>query len=124
MKKLYGNLYFELKDINCIIDTLLGSLSDKHFISSQSSTDRSIIDNAIKKFRKELVFTVSSECAIKIDYIETIYTQLMHPAINLLSPEVYNQIPYHDITQTDMKKVENWFFNYGLSLVVAEFEKI
>ena len=60
---------------------------------------------------------------LKFDFIETIYTQLMHPATNILSPDIYNQLPYHDITSADMRKCENWFYNYGLSLAIAEFEK-
>ena len=124
MKKLNGNCYYESKDVSRIIDSLLGTLGDKSFVSLQNASDRIIIESAIKSFKNEVLFALDTEIAVKFDYLETIYTQLMHPAVNLLSPDMYNQMPYHDITQIDMKKVENWFFNYGLSLAMGEFEKI
>lgn len=124
MKKLNGRLYFETKDVLNVIDNLLFSLNEKEFICKQSAKDRTLIENAINKFKNELLFVLTTEFAVKFDLIETIYTQTMYPASNILSPEMYNQIPYHDITQIDMKNVENWFFNYGLSLAIAEFEKI
>ena len=123
MKNLNGNLYFESKDVIYITDLLLGTLGDKNFVSIQTSSDRIIIENAIKNYKQEILFTLETENAMKFDFIETIYTQLMHPASNLLSPDIYNQIPYHDVTSGDMRKCENWFYNYGLSLAIAEFEK-
>lgn len=123
MKKLNGKLYFESKDVIHIIDLLLGTIGDKNFVSVQTSADRIIIEKAIKNYKQEILFTLESENAIKFDFIETIYTQLMHPATNILSPDIYNQLPYHDITSADMRKCENWFYNYGLSLAIAEFEK-
>lgn len=123
MKKLNGKLYFESKDVIYIIDSILGTLGDRKFVSVQTSADRIIIEKAIKNYKQEILFTLESENAIKFDFIETIYTQLMHPATNILSPDIYNQLPYHDITSADMRKCENWFYNYGLSLAIAEFEK-
>ena len=124
MKKLNGHNYFEKKDVFSISDKLLSSLSDREFVQKQSNKDRIHIERAIKTLRDEIIFVLSTEYAVKYDYIETLYTQFMHPAINILSPEVYKQKPYHDITQTDMLKCENWYFNYGLTLIVSEFEKI
>jgi len=123
MKKLYGNLYFESKDVIYTIDSLLGTLGDRKFVAFQTSADRIIIEKAIKNYKQEILFTLKTENAMKFDFIETIYTQLMHPATNILSPDIYNQLPYHDITSADMRKCENWFYNYGLSLAIAEFEK-
>ena len=123
MKKLNGKLYFESKDVIYIIDSILGTLGDRKFVSVQTSADRIIIEKAIKNYKQEILFTLESENAIKFDFIETIYTQLMHPATNILSPDIYNQLPYHDITSADMRKCENWFYNHGLSLAIAEFEK-
>jgi hypothetical protein len=123
MKKLYGNLYFESKDVIYTIDSLLGTLGDRKFVAFQTSADRIIIEKAIKNYKQEILFTLKTENAMKFDFIETIYTQLMHPATNILSPDIYNQLPYHDTTSADMRKCENWFYNYGLSLAIAEFEK-
>ena len=123
MKKLNGKLYFESKDVIYIIDSILGTLGDRKFVSVQTSADRIIIEKAIKNYKQEILFTLKTENAMKFDFIETIYTKLMHPATNILSPDIYNQLPYHDITSADMRKCENWFYNYGLSLAIAEFEK-
>jgi hypothetical protein len=123
MKKINGKLYFESTDVIYIIDLLLGTLGDNNFVSIQTSADRIIIEKAIKNYKQEILFTLVTENAVKFDFIETIYTQLMHPATNILSPDIYNQLPYHDISSTDMRKCENWFYNYGLSLAIAEFEK-
>ena len=72
----------------------------------------------------ELLFTLKEEIAVKLDYIEEIYTHLMHPAVNLLSPDAYARIPVADIGSKEMEQVENWFYNYGLALAVSEFEKM
>ena len=104
MKKLNGKLYFESKDVIYIIDSILGTLGDRKFVSVQTSADRIIIEKAIKNYKQEILFTLKTENAMKFDFIETIYTQLMHPATNILSPDIYNQLPYHDITSADMRK--------------------
>ena len=44
-------------------------------------------------------------------------------ATNILDPDTYYKIEYVDVTQHDMKKCENWFFNYALTLLLSEFEK-
>lgn len=124
MKKLNGNVYFASKDVVYILNSLIGTLGDKEFVAKQTSLNRSIIEKAINTFKNELLYTLTTECAIKFNLIECIYTEIMYPANNLLSPVVYNQMPYHEITQLDMRKCENWYFNYGLSLAIAEFEKM
>ena len=48
---------------------------------------------------------------------------MMYTADNLLDPAIYNQMNYSDITVDDMRRCENWFFNYGIALIVSEFEK-
>jgi len=83
-----------------------------------------MIQNAIKKFSASLLIALKIENAINIGFIETTYTDLMHPANNLLDPTSYKQLAYVDITTHDIKKCENWLFNYGIALLVAEFEKI
>lgn len=124
MKKLNGNLYFESKDVIRLLESLITTLGDREFINGQIYTDRLYIEKAITDMQNELLFALKEEIAVKMDYIEEIYTQLMHPAVNLLSPDVYAQIPVADIGSKEMEKVENWFYNYGLALAVAEFEKM
>ena len=124
MKKLNGNLYFESKDVIRLIESLLTTLGDREFINGQIYSDRLYIEKAITDMQNELLFALKEEIAVKIDYIEEIYTQLMHPAVNLLSPDVYAQIPVIEIGSKEMEQVENWFYNYGLLLSFNEFKKI
>ena len=69
MKKLNGKLYFESKDVICIIDLLLGTLGDKNFVSIQTSADRIIIEKAIKNYKQEILFTLKTENAMKFDFV-------------------------------------------------------
>ena len=124
MKILNGNRYFDKTDIRRVTQLLLTNLPKRHFIQVQSSSDVVRIENAIKKFSNTLIQSMLYEKAVNIQFIESVYTDLMYPADALLTPATYNQMHYQDITQSDMTKCENWFFNYGLSLIVAEFEKI
>ena len=123
MKTLYGNRYFEASDVLDVMNCLLTDMTKREFIQRQSSTDIVLVQNAIKKFSSTLLIAIKMENAINIGFIETIYTDLMHPATNLLDPVLYKQLAYADITTLDMKKCENWLFNYGIALLVAEFEK-
>ena len=124
MKTLNGNRYFEASDIIGVMNLLLTDLTKKDFVRKQSSTDIVLIQNAIKKFSANLLIALKTENAVNFEFIETEYTDLMYPAGHLLDPMMYNQLAYADINSVDMARVEKWFFNYGISLLVAEFEKI
>jgi hypothetical protein len=124
MKTLNGNKYFEVTDVLRVQDLLLTDLTKREFVRHQTSSDIVLIQNSIKKFSATLLIALKMENAINSGFIETTYTDLMYPADNLLDPRLYKQLAYADITSVDMKKCENWFFNYGISLLVAEFEKI
>lgn len=124
MKTLNGNRYFEASDIIGVMNLLLTDLIKKDFVRKQSSTDIVLIQNAIKKFSANLLIALKTENAVNFEFIETEYTDLMYPAGHLLDPMMYNQLAYADINSVDMARVEKWFFNYGISLLVAEFEKI
>tara|TARA_B100001093_G_C26791313_1_gene999078 strand:+ start:757 stop:1131 length:375 start_codon:yes stop_codon:yes gene_type:complete len=124
MKTLNGNQYFEKLDIEKIIGLLLINLNKRDFVQNQSVNDVILIENAIKKFLIKLIDELNTEFALNMDYIEKIYNDIMHPACNLLDPRKYDAKNYEDITSKDMKMCENWYFNYGISLVIAEFEKI
>jgi hypothetical protein len=124
MKTLNGNRYFEAPDILDVMNSLLTELTKKDFMRRQTSSDIVLVQNAIKKFSANLLIALKTEFAVNFEFIETTYTDLMHPADSLLDPLLYNQLAYADITSVDMAKVEHWFFNYGISLLVAEFEKI
>jgi hypothetical protein len=124
MKTLNGNKYFEALDVLNVQDLLLTDLTNRNFIRRQSSADIVLIQNAIKKFSAMMLIALKEERAINSEFIETLYTDQMYPADNLIDPMMYNQLEYVDITSVDMTKLENWFFNYGISLLVAEFEKI
>ena len=123
MKILNGNSYFEKADVLKIMDNLLCNLFKREFVKKQSSSDILHIQNAIKKFATNIILLLKTEKAVNFDYIETIYTEMMYPADNLLDPAIYNQMNYSDITVDDMRRCENWFFNYGIALIVSEFEK-
>ena len=123
MKKLNGNLYFESKDVIRLLESLITTLRDRELINGQIYTDRLYIEKAITDMQNELLFALKEEVAVKIDYIEEIYTQLMHPAVNLLSPDVYAQIPVVEIGSKEIEQVENWFYNYGLLLSFNKFKK-
>ena len=124
MKIINGNQYFEKKDIEKIVGLLLLNLSKKEFVQNQSANDIILIENAIKSYLITLIDELTVEFALNFNYIEKIYNDIMHPACNLLHPSIYNTKNYEDITSEDMKMCENWYFNYGISLVIAEFEKI
>ena len=123
MKILNGKRYFEKSDVLRTTDNVLTNLLRRDFIKKQTSADIVLVQNAIKKFTTSLVLSLKTEKAINFDYIETIYTEMMYPADNLLDPVLYNQMKYLDITDIDMRMCENWFFNYGIALIVSEFEK-
>lgn len=123
MKKLNGNLYFESKDVIRLLESLITTLGDRELINGQIYTDRLYIEKAITDMQNELLFALKEEVAVKIDYIEEIYTQLMYPAVNLLSPDVYARSPVVEMGSKEIEQVENWFYNYGLLLSFNEFKK-
>ena len=123
MKILNGNSYFEKADVLKIMDNLLCNLFKRGFVKKQSPTDILHIQNAIKKFTTNIILLLKTEKAVNFYYIETIYTEMMYPADDLLNPAIYNQMNYSDITPDDMRRCENWFFNYGIALLISEFEK-
>ena len=123
MKTLNGNTYFEKQDVLKITNYLLENLLNNSFLRLQSASDINFVQNSIKNFSASLILKLKIEKAVNMDFIEDLYTTTMYPADNLLDPSVYNQIPYIDITKNDMRKCENWFFNYALTLLLSEFEK-
>jgi len=123
MRTLNGNSYFEKKDVLKITNYLLENLFNNSFLKIQSASDIKFVQNSIKNFSASLILALKTENAVNMNFIEDLYTNTMYSADNLLDPNVYNQIPYIDITKKDMQKCENWFFNYSLTLVLSEFEK-
>ena len=71
----------------------------------------------------KLLEILNEEMAVKFDYIENLYLDIMYSATSLVTPEVFSQIPLENITPIDTIKYYNWFFNYGLTLIISEFEK-
>lgn len=122
MKKLNGNLYFQKKDVKTTTEKLLFTLTEKEFIKKQTPRDRLLIENAIKSFSNDIISLLKTEMAVKFDFIEKLYTNTMHPAVDLIDPESFNKIPNKELCQLEQIKYENWFYNYGLSLIVAQFE--
>ena len=118
MKTLNGNTYFEKQDVLKITNYLLENLLNNSFLRLQSASDINFVQNSIKNFSASLILKLKIEKAVNMDFIEDLYTNTMYPADNLLDPSVYNQIPYIDITKNDMRKCENWFFNYTNTIVV------
>lgn len=124
MKTLNGNRYFESADVLNVTNSLLTDLTKRDFMRRQSASDIVLVQNAIKKFSTTLLIELKTEKAVNFGYIETTYTDMMYPADSLLDPAVYNQMGYQNITSADMRACENWFFNYAIALLLAEFEKI
>tara|TARA_B100001057_G_C22758740_1_gene914876 strand:+ start:567 stop:941 length:375 start_codon:yes stop_codon:yes gene_type:complete len=123
MRTLNGNSYFEKKDVLKITNYLLENLLNNSFLKIQSASDINFVQNSIKNFSASMILALKTEKAINMNFIEDLYTNTMHSADNILDPNVYNRIPYADVTQLEMRKCENWFFNYSLTLLLSEFEK-
>lgn len=123
MKKLNGNLYFQKKDVTNICDNLILALEDSNYLKLYNKHERNSVFSSIKIFKKKLLEILKEELAVKFDYIENIYLDTMHSATSLMAPEVFNQIPVEHIAPIDTIKYYNWFFNYGLALIISEFEK-
>lgn len=124
MIKLNGNYYFEKKDIISVIDRSLNDVKELKgtFLESAKTTETSYIVNAIKIFKKELLFNLNYETALNYNSVETVYIEISRPADQLLEPTMYDKIPFESITSFDMKKYENWLFNYGITVVIKHFE--
>ena len=124
MIKLNGNSYFQEKDINSVIDRSLNDVKELNgdFLTSAKTTETSFIVNAIKIFKKELLFSLNSENAVNYEFVENIYIDISKPANQLLDPTKYDEIPFESITSYDMRKYENWLFNYGITVVIKQFE--
>ena len=124
MIKLNGNSYFQEKDINSVIDRSLNDVKELNgnFLTSAKTTETSFIVNAIKIFKKELLFSLNSENAVNYEFVENIYIDISKPANQLLDPIKYDEIPFESITSYDMRKYENWLFNYGITVVIKQFE--
>ena len=124
MIKLNGNYYFEKKDIISVIDRSLNDVKELKgtFLESAKTTETSYIVNAIKIFKKELLFNLNYETALNYNSVENVYIEISRPADQLLEPTKYDKIPFESITSFDMKKYENWLFNYGITVVIKHFE--
>lgn len=124
MIKLNGNYYFEEKDVISVIDRSLNDIKELKgtFLESAKTTETSYIVNAIKIFKKELLFNLNYETALNYNSVENVYIEISRPADQLLEPTKYDEIPYESITSYDMKKYENWLFNYGITVVIKHFE--
>ena len=124
MIKLNGNSYFQEKDINSVIDRSLNDVKELNgdFLTSAKTTETSFIVNAIKIFKKELLFSLNSENAVNYEFVENIYIDISKPANQLLDPTKYDEIPFESITSYDIRKYENWLFNYGITVVIKQFE--
>ena len=123
MKKLNGKLYFQKKDVTKICDNLIVALEDSNYLKLYSKQERNSVFSSIKKFKKKLLEILNEELAVKFDYIENLYLDIMYSATSLITPDVFSQIPLENITPIDTIKYYNWFFNYGLTLIISEFEK-
>ena len=124
MIKLNGTYYFEKRDISSVIDRSLNDVKELKgtFLESAKTTETSYIVNAIKIFKKELLFSLNYETALNYNAIENVYIEISRPADQLLGPIKYDEIPFESITSFDMKKYENWLFNYGITVVIKHFE--
>lgn len=124
MVKLNGTYYFEKKDISSVIDCSLNDVKELKgtFLENANTTDTSYIVNAIKIFKKELIFSLNYETALNYISIENVYIEISRPADQLLEPTKYGKMPFESITSVEMKKYENWLFNYGITLVIKHFE--
>jgi hypothetical protein len=124
MKKLNGTLYFEKNDVNKVVDRLILTIEDNQYLNRFTQYEKKLVNKSIKSFKNEILHHLLIEYAVKYDFIETLYTEMMFPAQNLVAPDKYSQIPHQSLTKTMTEQYNNWFYNYGLSLVVGEFEKI
>lgn len=124
MIKLNGNYYFEEKDITSVIDRSLNDVKELKgtFLETAKTTETSYVVNAIKIFKKELLFSLNYETALNYNSVENVYIEISRPADQLLEPIKYDKLPFESITSFDMKKYENWLFNYGITVVIKHFE--